>query len=40
VSLTPRQALDLVEPRFVDRLRALRGPSESYSDMILRLAKG
>jgi hypothetical protein len=24
----------------VDRLRALRGPGESYSDVILRLAKG
>jgi hypothetical protein len=29
-----------LEPRFVDRLRALRGPGESYSDVILRLAKG
>jgi hypothetical protein len=28
-----------LEPRFVDRLRALRGPGESYSDVILRLAK-
>ena len=27
-----------LEPRFVDRLRALRGPVESYSDVILRLA--
>ena len=27
-----------LEPRFVDRLRALRGPGESYSDVILRLA--
>jgi hypothetical protein len=25
---------------FVDRLRAMRGPGESYSDVILRLAKG
>jgi hypothetical protein len=24
----------------IDRLRALRGPGESYSDVILRLAKG
>jgi hypothetical protein len=29
-----------LEPRFVDRLRAMRGPGESYSDVILRLAKG
>jgi hypothetical protein len=29
-----------LEPRFVDRLRALRGPGESCSDVILRLAKG
>jgi hypothetical protein len=28
-----------LDPRFVDRLRALRGPGESYSDAILRLAK-
>jgi hypothetical protein len=27
-----------LEPRFVDRLAAMRGPSESYSDVILRLA--
>jgi hypothetical protein len=27
-----------LEPRFVDRLRALRGPGETYSDVILRLA--
>jgi hypothetical protein len=26
-------------PNVVDRLRALRGPGESYSDVILRLAK-
>jgi hypothetical protein len=25
-------------PRVVDRLRYLRGPGESYSDMIMRLA--
>ena len=24
----------------LDRLRAMRGPGESYSDVILRLAKG
>ena len=29
-----------LDPRFVDRLRAMRGPGESYSDVILRLAKG
>ena len=29
-----------LEPRFVDRLRAIRSPGESYSDVILRLAKG
>ena len=27
-----------LEPRFVDRLRAIRAPGESYSDVILRLA--
>ena len=27
-----------VERRVVDRLRALRGPGESYSEVILRLA--
>ena len=26
-----------LDPRFVDRLRAMRGPGESYSDVILRL---
>ena len=29
-----------LEPRFVDRLRAMRGPGASYGDVILRLAKG
>jgi hypothetical protein len=29
-----------LEPRILDRLKALRGPDESYSDVILRLAKG
>lgn len=29
-----------LEPLFVDRLRALRRPGESHSDVILRLAKG
>ena len=28
-----------LEPKFVDRLRAMRGPGESYSEVILRLAK-
>ncbi len=28
-----------LEPQFVDRMRAMRGPGESYSDVILRLAK-
>jgi hypothetical protein len=32
-------ASEALEPRFVDRLRALRGPGESYSDVILRLVK-
>jgi hypothetical protein len=27
-----------LEPRYVDRLRAMRAPGESYSDVILRLA--
>jgi hypothetical protein len=27
------------EHKFVDRLRALRSPGESYSDVILRVAK-
>ena len=28
-----------LDPRFVDRLRAMRRPGESYSDVILRLAE-
>ena len=28
-----------LDPRCVDRLRAMRGRGESYSDVILRLAK-
>jgi hypothetical protein len=28
-----------LEPRFVDHLRVMRGPGESYSDVILRLAE-
>jgi hypothetical protein len=28
-----------LEPNVIDRLRSLRGPGESYSDVILRLAK-
>jgi hypothetical protein len=27
-------------PQVVDRLRAMRGPGESYSDVIMRTAKG
>jgi hypothetical protein len=27
-----------LEPNMVDRLRAMRGPGESYSDVILKLA--
>jgi hypothetical protein len=29
-----------LDPGVVDRLRSLRGPGESYSDVILRLAEG
>ena len=29
-----------LDPGVVDRLRSLRGPGESYSDVILRLAAG
>ena len=29
-----------LEPHVVDTLRALRGPGESYSDVILRVAAG
>ena len=29
-----------LEPRVLDRLKALRGPGESYSDVILRVARG
>jgi hypothetical protein len=28
-----------LEPRMVDKLRAMRGPGESYSDVILRMAE-
>jgi hypothetical protein len=28
-----------LEPRLVDRLRAMRGPGESYCDVIMRLAR-
>ena len=28
-----------LEPNVVDRLKALRGPGESYSDVILRIAE-
>jgi hypothetical protein len=30
----------IVDRKTLDRLTALRGPGESYSDVILRLAKG
>ena len=44
VGVEPRRAsngdyLLWLEPRFVDRLAAMRGPGESYSDVILRLAR-
>jgi hypothetical protein len=29
-----------LEPSLVNRLRAMRGPGESYSDVIIRLASG
>ena len=29
-----------LDPRYRRQLRAMRGPGESYSDVILRLAKG
>jgi hypothetical protein len=29
-----------LEPYVVDRLAAMRGPGESYSDVIMRLAQG
>ena len=29
-----------LEPRVLDRLKAMRGPGESYSDVILRVARG
>ena len=32
------QRLIWLDPNVVDRLRSLRGPGESYSDVILRLA--
>jgi hypothetical protein len=28
-----------LEPTVVDRLRAMRGPGESYSDVIIRIAE-
>jgi hypothetical protein len=33
------QRLIWLDPAVVGRLRAMRGPDESYSDVILRLAK-
>jgi hypothetical protein len=32
------QRLIWLEPNVVDRLRAMRGPGESFSDVILRIA--
>jgi hypothetical protein len=29
-----------LEERWINRLRAMRGPGESYSDVIIRLAAG
>jgi hypothetical protein len=29
-----------LDPRVLERLKALRGPGESYSDVIVRLTKG
>jgi len=38
--LSPKgERLIWLEPRFVDRLAAMRGPRESYSDVILRLVE-
>ena len=33
------QRLIWLEPNVVDRLRAMRGPGESYTDVILRIAE-
>jgi len=33
------QRLVWLEPHVINKLRALRGPGESYSDVILKLAK-
>ena len=30
---------DLLDPKFADRLAAMRGPGEGYSEVILRLAE-
>lgn len=35
----PKERQIWLEPRVLDRLKALRGPGESYSDLILRLAE-
>jgi hypothetical protein len=35
---TDGQRFIWLEPRIVDKLKALRGPGESYSDVFLRLA--
>jgi hypothetical protein len=34
-----RRAVDLARCRVADRLSALRGPGESYSDVVVRLAE-
>ena len=31
---------EAVAPAVVDRLRAMRGPGERYSDVIIRIARG
>ena len=45
VAVEPERAQDggvhiWLDPGVLAKLRALRGPGESYSDVILRLAKG
>jgi hypothetical protein len=37
---TAGAAISSLHRTVLDRLRALRGPDESYSDVIVRLAKG
>jgi hypothetical protein len=45
IAVEPERAADgsvhiWLDPGVVSRLKALRGPGESYSDVILRLAEG